>query len=140
MCRGDPDQCLYRRCLRGLVGVAIGLVVSYPISSIYLFYAARVHLDFSMRRYLKALQTPIEACIWMAILVLGFQYLSVHFGFDHLLWLLLSKSLVGIFGYLLFLVYIRQSGLRDCYEVLLELGVSSQKLQRWPFNRLKEQQ
>lgn len=124
----------------GLVGVAIGLVVSYPISSIYLFYAARVHLDFSMRRYLKALQTPIEACIWMAILVLGFQYLSVHFGFDHLLWLLLSKSLVGIFGYLLFLVYIRQSGLRDCYEVLLELGVSSQKLQRWPFNRLKEQQ
>lgn len=124
----------------GLVGVAIGLVVSYPLSSIYLFYAARVHLDFSMRRYLKALQTPIEACIWMAALVLGFQYFSVYYGYDHLLWLLLSKTLIGTMGYLLFLVYIRQSGLRDCYEVLQELGVSKQKLQRWPFNRLKEQE
>lgn len=124
----------------GLVGVAIGLVISYPLSSIYLFYAARIHLDFSMRRYLKALQTPVEACIWMAVLVLSFHYGSVHFGFDHLLWLLLGKTFVGLMGYLLFLVYIRQSGLRDCYEVLQELGVSKHKLQRWPFNRLKEQQ
>lgn len=120
----------------GLVGVAIAIVVSYPLSSIYLFYSARIHLDFSMRRYLKALQTPIEACIWMAIMVLGFQYLSVHFGFDNLLWLLLSKTVVGIFSYLLFLVYVRQSGLRDCYEVLMELGVSRHKLQRWPFSKL----
>lgn len=124
----------------GLVGVAIGMVVSYPLSSIYLFYAARIHLDFSMRRYLKALQTPIEACIWMAILVLGFQYLSVYFGFNQMLWLLLSKTVVGSIGYLMYLVYIRQNGLRDCYEVLQELGVSKHKLQRWPFNRLKEHQ
>jgi O-antigen/teichoic acid export membrane protein len=122
----------------GLVGVAIGLVISYPLSSIYLFYAAGTHLEFSMRRYLKALQTPVEACLVMVVFVLGFEYLSTSLGFDHLLWLLIIKTLIGIFSYLLFLVYIRQSGLKDCYEVLLELGVSKQKIDRWPFTRLKD--
>jgi O-antigen/teichoic acid export membrane protein len=122
----------------GLIGVAIGLVVTYPLSSIYLFYAARIHLEFSMRRYLKALQTPLEACLIMAVCVFGFEYLSISIGFDSLLWLLISKTLIGILSYVLFLVYVRQSGLKDCYEVLLELGVSKQKINRWPFTLLKD--
>lgn len=121
----------------GLVGVAIAMAVSYPLSSIYLFRSARVHLNFSMRRYLKALRTPVEGCLWMALVVLGYHYLSLRVGFDLPLWLLVSKVVVGALSYLLFLVYIRQSALDDCYEVLRELGVPATKLDRWPFNRSK---
>lgn len=119
----------------GLAGVAIGMIISYPLSSIYLFRSAQVHLDFSVRRYLRALQTPVEGCLWMVVVVLGYHYLSVRAGFDLPLWLLISKIVVGGLSYLLFLVYIRRSGLNDCYEVLRELGVSAKKLDRWPFNR-----
>ena len=121
----------------GLVGVAIGIAVSYPLSSIYLFRSAQVHLAFSMRLYLKALRTPIEGCAWMACFVIAYHYLSVQAGFDHPLWLLISKSVVGGLSYAVFLVYIRRSGLDDCYEVLRELGVSAKKLDRWPFNRTR---
>jgi O-antigen/teichoic acid export membrane protein len=119
----------------GLVGVAIGMAISYPLSSIYLFRSAQVHLEFSMRRYLRALQTPVEGCIWMGAIVLGYHYLSVRAGFDLPLWLLISKTVIGALSYFLFLVYIRRNGLNDCYEVLRELGVSAKKLDRWPFNR-----
>jgi len=122
----------------GLVGVAIGMVISYPLSSIYLFYSARKHLNFSVRRYAKALQTPVEACIWMAFWVLGLSYLAQTNGIQSAAVVLGIKTLVGLVSYLVFLVYVRHSGLADCYEVLRELGVAKNKLDRWPFNRLKE--
>ena len=73
----------------------------------------------------------------MAAIVLGYHYLSVRAGFDLPIWLLASKVVIGALSYLLFMVYIRQSALADCYEVLRELGVSAKKLDRWPFNRSK---
>ncbi len=123
----------------GLVGVAVAMVLSYPLSSVYLFYAARRHLHFSLRRYLRALQTPLEGCLFMAVVVLALQYGVVAAGFAQPLLLLIAKTAAGVLAYVLYLIYVRQSGLRDCREVLLELGISRHKLQRWPFNRLKEQ-
>ena len=122
----------------GLVGVAIGIAVSYPLSSIYLFRSAQVHLDFSMLRYLQALRTPIEGCVLMACIVIGYHYLSLQAGYDDPLWLLISKTAVGGLSYFVFLVYIRRSGLDDCYEVLRELGVPAKTLDRWPFNRTRQ--
>lgn len=119
----------------GLVGVAIGMAVSYPLSSIYLFSMARTNLHFSLRRYARALQTPTEGSIWMAAMVLGYHYLSVKAGFNDEAWLLFSKTAVGVISYLIFLIYIRRDGLNDCYEVLREMGISAKKLDRWPFNR-----
>lgn len=123
----------------GLVGVALAMVLSYPLSSVYLFYAARKHLHFSLRRYLRALQTPLEGCLFMLLAVLALQFAAVRAGLDQPLLLLLAKTIVGMLAYLIYLIYVRQSGLRDCREVLMELGVSRHKLERWPFNRLKEQ-
>jgi O-antigen/teichoic acid export membrane protein len=122
----------------GLVGVSLAIVVSYPLSSVYLFYAARKHLHFSFRRYLRALQTPTEGCIFMAAIVIGLQVMANQSGMNNPLALLGAKTFVGFAAYMFYMIYIRQSGLRDCREVLLELGMSRDKLRHWPFSRLKE--
>lgn len=122
----------------GLPGVALAMVIAYPLSSLYLFYQARRVLDFSLRRYLRALQTPIEACLFMAGMVWLTQLACYHYLPQQLLLTLILKTVAGIAAYGFYLVYVRQSGLRDCYEVLTELGVKPAKLQRWPFTRLKE--
>jgi O-antigen/teichoic acid export membrane protein len=119
-----------------LTAVAVALAISYPLSSIYLFYSAKIHLHFSMRRYMAAIRMPIEACLWMTCWVITTAWLLEFLTIHSLLWVLLAKVLAGAVSYLMFMVHIRQQGLLDCYEVLQELGISAEKLNRWPFNKI----
>lgn len=119
-----------------LTAVAFALSISYPLCAIYLFYSARKHLHFSVMRYLEAVRMPIEASLWMSFWVLITAYLFELVGINLTIWILIIKTLTGVLSYLLFMVYIRQQGLKDCYEVLIELGISIQKLNRWPFTKL----
>jgi O-antigen/teichoic acid export membrane protein len=121
-----------------LTAVAIALSVSYPLSSIYLFYSAKIHLNFSIRRYLKVLRMPIEACIWMSIWVYTTQWVLSSTLVEMKILILFAKFLVGAVSYLFFMIYIRKQGLSDCYEVLIELGIAKSKLNRWPFNKITE--
>lgn len=120
----------------GLVGASIAMAVAYPLSSIYLFVAVRRHLGLSLMHYLQAVRVPLEGCMWMAAVVLGTSYLLTTLGLDNATVLLGLKILIGVCAYGFFLIYLRPAGLRDCHEVLQELGVSARKLQRWPFSRV----
>jgi O-antigen/teichoic acid export membrane protein len=120
----------------GLMGAAYALLISYPLSSIYLFVQARRHLHFSLRRYFKALQTPLEAALFMSAMVwlialFWYQYLQLAPAL-----VLLIKVIIGLLAYGGYLIYVRKEGLKDCHEVLLALGIKAEKLKRWPFNRL----
>ena len=120
----------------GLMGAAYALLISYPLSSVYLFVQARRHLHFSLRRYFKALQTPLEAALFMCASV----WLTAWFCYQQLqlipVIVLLVKVVTGVLSYGGYLIYVRRDGLKDCHEVLLELGIKAEKLNRWPFNRL----
>jgi O-antigen/teichoic acid export membrane protein len=134
-----PLSVLFGAMQGTITAVAVALAVSYPISSIYLFYSAKAHLHFSMRRYLAAIRMPAEASLWMSCWVIATAWLLGFAGLHSPFWILLAKTLVGVLSYLLFMVHIRQQGLHDCYEVLQELGISAEKLNRWPFNKIHGQ-
>lgn len=122
----------------GLPGAAIGMAVAYSLSSLYLFAVARYHLQLSLGQYLRAIRLPLEACVWMVVLVLGASRLLLIAGLQQASLLLIIKIIIGIVAYAVFLIYVRKDGLQDCYEVLCELGISKEKLNRWPFTRLSE--
>ena len=131
-----PTSIYFGSILGGLPGAAIAMAVAYPLTSIFLFLAVRRYLGLSLIQYLKAVRLPVEACIWMATIVLGTSQLLAAFGLDNAALMLATKALLGVFSYVFFMIYVRPAGLRECHEVLSELGVSSQRLQRWPFSRL----
>lgn len=126
--------------LGGLVGVSIGIAVAYPLSATYLFSMARRHLHLSLRAYLNAVRLPLDASIWMAAWVLGIGWVTRTVGLNHDALQLCIKVVVGALAYAVFLIYVRREGLRDCHEVLSELGVPAAKLQRWPFTKLTKVQ
>lgn len=119
-----------------LTSVAIALSVSYPLTSLYLFYSAKKHLHFSLIRYIQSLKTPIEACIWMSIWVFSINLLITSTLGSMNILILAAKFFVGAISYLFFMIYIRKQGLNDCYEILIELGIAKHKLNRWPFNKM----
>ncbi|OQW88769.1 MAG: hypothetical protein BWK72_07385 [Rhodoferax ferrireducens] len=123
----------------GLAGAALAMAVAYPLSSIYLFMAVRRYLDLSLMHYLQAVRLPLEACAWMAGIVLGGGQLLTMLGLQNAAILLGVKTTLGVLTYAGFLIYVRPAGLRDCHEVLCELGVPADKLRRWPFSRLTVQ-
>lgn len=131
-----PTSIYIGSVMGGLVGAAIAMAVAYPLSSIYLFMAVRRYLGLSLLQYLKAVRLPLEACLWMAAIVLGSSHLLALLGMDNAPLLLGLKAVLGALAYLVFLIYVRPAGLRDCHEVLCELGISAHKLKRWPFSRL----
>lgn len=126
--------------LGGLTGVAIGIAVAYPLSAIYLFWLVKRHLNLSLLAYWRATRLPLEACAWMASWVLGVAWVLRVSGLQHDALILVIKTAVGVLAYAAYLIYIRRDGLRDCHEVLSELGVSASKLQRWPFTKLADRQ
>jgi O-antigen/teichoic acid export membrane protein len=130
--------CLYLGALfGGLTGVSISLVISYSFLSSYLFYCARKHLNLPLRRYFLSLRTPIEISITMGACVVLTQLLIQHFFPAQVFFLLLTKILVGMLCYVVFLIYGRQDSLTMLKEVAIDLGISHKKLDRWPFTRLK---
>lgn len=120
----------------GLQGAAVGTAVAYSLSSLYLFFVARRHLHLSMRKYVGAIRMAVEACVWMLVIVLGVNELLIRSGINQALVLLVAKTVFGAISYAVFLIYVRKDGLRDCYEVLCEVGISKSKLNRWPFSRI----
>lgn len=122
----------------GLTGVAIGMAVAYPLSAIYLFAAAKRHIHLSLRQYLRAIRLPLEASAWMAAWVLGVAALLRAGGLHSVGMLLGIKIATGVLSYVAFLIYVRREGLRDCHEVLCELGVPAAKLNRWPFTKISD--
>lgn len=126
--------------LGGLPGAALGMAVAYPLSSVYLFVAVRRHIRLSLGDYLRAVALPLQACAWMAAWVLGLAWLLRGAGWQAAALLLGIKVVTGALAYAVFLIYVRRDGLRDCHEVLCELGVPATKLQRWPFTKLSDGQ
>lgn len=124
--------------LGGLVGVAVGFAVAYPLSSIYLFWSARRYLHLSLLSYVKAARLPLEAGAWMAAWVLGVAWLVRAAGLQQDAVVLAIKVVTGALAYVVFLIYVRSAGLRDCHEVLCELGVPATKLKGWPFSKLSD--
>lgn len=135
-----PSSVYVGSVLGGIVGVAVGIAIAYPLSATYLFWQTRLHLGVSLREYFSALRLPLQACAWMAAWVLGVAWLLRSAGVNEDATLLVIKIFVGAVSYGGFLIYIRQDGLRDCREVLCELGVPASRLHRWPFTRIKEKQ
>lgn len=120
----------------GISGAALGIAIAYPLSAIYLFRSVGQRIDLSLLAYLRAVRLPVEACAWMALWVLGVAWIWHEAGLRSDVALLAIKVTVGMFSYAVFLIYVRQEGLRDVREVLCELGFPASRLQCWPFSRL----
>jgi O-antigen/teichoic acid export membrane protein len=134
-----PISVYFGASLGGLIGVAIALVISYPTSSIYLFYCAHKHLNISLKRYFIALRSPIENTVGMALSVICVQFLFQNVLSKQIWTLLLLKVATGALCYLVLLIYGRRDSLQMLQEVASDLGISKDRLSHWPFTRLKKE-
>lgn len=119
-----------------LFAVAIALGIAYPLSSIYLFILAKRNLNFSLKRYIASIAVPLEASIWMAVWIEIVKFSMDGFLNPSVSVIFVTEILTGMLSYGFYLIYIRVSGLEACYEVLIELGHSKAKLNRWPFTKI----
>lgn len=120
----------------GIDGASIALSTSYPVLMAVLVWLCKRKINLSVSTYLSQLVTPILGSLFMAGAVLGGSQLLPDSY--HPLILLILKVLVGMASYGLFIIYIRPDGIAKIHEVLLEVGLSEQKLARWPFNKVKK--
>ncbi|MCJ8292853.1 MAG: lipopolysaccharide biosynthesis protein [Colwellia sp.] len=129
-----PSTVLVGVYWRGIEGVAILSLLAYSILTFILLLLCKKHIKMKVKTYLLQLITPILASLAMVFAV----FLSKMLLIDYLniIPLFILEVTLGIFTYLLWLIYVQKKGLYQLKQVLQHLGLSQQKLTRWPFNNL----
>ena len=118
----------------GINGVAVVLPIVYGLLLIVLLMLCKKHIQLSLSRYFSVLITPISGSIVMTLSVfVSNQLLTQYFN---LIILFIVEVCIGVIVYLWWLIYIRQDGLGQLKNMLLEVGIGQEKLARWPFTKL----
>ncbi len=118
----------------GLHGVSVAWVVVYPILSIRLLYLVSRATGMSMRAYYRALLPAATATAAMAAAVFAVRWLLLAAGIPALP-LLIAEVLTGALVYMGWIVQFDRRGLGQLRQVMIDLGISQQRLERWPFTR-----
>lgn len=122
----------------GVNGAAISLVLVYPLLTIYLLFLAKKHYQLPVKKYLLQLITPLSSCVAMAGAIVLFDLTIVPLLSIPVIAVLLLKVLIGVVSYGTWVIYINTDSIRLLKSVLLDIGISNDKLARWPFNKIKD--
>lgn len=120
----------------GVIGAAASMAIVYPFLLFILLFLANKYFQLPLMSYLAAITTPITGCIFMAACIYGMSEFTPLSNLD-LVSLLISKVIVGVISYAFWIIYIRPDGIQLLYSVLVDIGVPSYKLARWPFKSVK---
>ncbi len=118
----------------GLHGVSVAWVVVYPLLSIRLLYLVSQATGLSMRAYYRTLLPAATATAAMAAAVLAVRWALLAAGVPALP-LLVAEVATGAVAYIAWIIGFDRRGLGQLRQVMLDLGISQQRLDRWPFNR-----
>jgi O-antigen/teichoic acid export membrane protein len=129
-----PSAVLAGVLWRGIEGVAIFSLFAYFALTFILLLLCKKHLSMCIKTYLSQLITPLLASVAMSVAVFGTKLALV--SYINVLVLFIIEVVVGILTYLLWLIYVQKSGLSQLKQVLQDIGISENKLSRWPFNRV----
>lgn len=120
--------------LGGLLGVSIAWVVVYPLLSVRLLFLVKRATGLRMRDYYLCLAPVLAATTAMAAAVYGLRLMMLQLSVPALP-MLVAEIAVGGAVYIGWIIQFDRRGLGQIRQVMLDLGISEQRLARWPFNR-----
>lgn len=120
--------------LDGLRGVSIVWAVAYPILTIKLLKDVCKITGMSMLAYYRNLMSVLLGVTFMGVAVLAMREVALPFVSSIPL-LLIIEIIAGVLTYFLWIVYVDRKALNDIRQTLLDLGITENKLNRWPFSR-----
>lgn len=118
----------------GLVGVGLTWALVYPLLYGWLLREVLRVVQLPWLHYVRALAPPVLGAAFMAVAVLAAVALMPAAWAPPLR--LLLGSAVGALVFVMNVIYLDRGGLAEIRQVLLDLGISADKLSRWPFARL----
>lgn len=118
----------------GLRGVSLVWLLVYPVLSVKLLYDVCKITGLTMSHYYRALLPVLAATVAMAAVVLLVRAWVLTLGVPTIVTLAAEIAAGGI-AYVLWIVYLDRRGMSEIKQVLMDLGISAQRLDRWPFNR-----
>jgi O-antigen/teichoic acid export membrane protein len=123
--------------LDGLRGVSIVWAAVYPVLSIRLLtYVCGVTGLRPMMYYRNLLPVVQAACV-MAAAVLLVRWVGLSAGVP-VPPMLIVEVATGALTYALWIVYADRSGLTELRQIMLDIGISRNRLNRWPFTRCEQ--
>jgi O-antigen/teichoic acid export membrane protein len=131
-----PSAVLIGVLWRGIEGVAIVSLLAYSILTSILLLLCKKHIKMDIKTYLFQLITPLLASLVMVCVVLLSKVLLV--SHVNIFTLFIIEVIFGVLTYFLWLIYVQKSGLYQLKTVLKDIGISEQKLSRWPFNLVED--
>ncbi len=120
--------------LDGLRGVSIVWVVVYPLLSAKLLHDVCRITGMKMADYYANLFPVLLGAIAMGAVVFIVREIALYCTIPVATVLLLEIAL-GVLAYLAWIIYLDKNGINEIREVLLGIGISEKRLDRWPFNR-----
>jgi hypothetical protein len=121
----------------GLRGVSIVWAVVYPILSVRLLSNVCGVIGMHMRAYYNNLAPVLLSAGVMAVCVLLVRWAGLSAGVPVPAMLVL-EIVTGAIAYGLWIVYGDRNGLSELRQIMLDVGISRQRLNRWPFTRCEQ--
>lgn len=121
----------------GLRGVSAVWIVVYPILSAKLLYDSCKVTGMAMMDYYRTLAPVALGAAFMGVVVYLGRWALLALGVPPV-WVLVSEVIIGALSYSFWMIYVNSQAVAEVYQILQDFGISAQKLQRWPFNRIKE--
>jgi len=114
--------------------VSAAWVLVYPLLSVKLLHDVARLTGLSMRSYYRALLPILAGALAMLAVVLGVRAGLYALALPLPL-ILALEILSGALAYLAWIVYVDRRAVGEIGQILVDLGVPSARLQRWPFVR-----
>jgi len=105
----------------GINGVALAMLIVYPLLSLYYFWYGLVELDIRVFSYLANLIPATVATAFMAFIVVGLQYSSRLFLKNNVCFTLIGSCVIGAIAYLSFLAVCHRSILNEVAGIFTSL-------------------
>ncbi|TPH13297.1 lipopolysaccharide biosynthesis protein [Litorilituus lipolyticus] len=121
----------------GINGAAFGVAIVSPLLLSVLLFLAKKHFQLSIKSYFAKLLSPLLASLFMAFILLSFEWFMLPILGVNIVLLLMIKVALGVASYSFWIIYVQKDGITLLQTVLSDLGVSQQKLNRWPFSRVE---
>jgi O-antigen/teichoic acid export membrane protein len=120
--------------LDGLRGVSIAWVVVYPILSVKLLHDTCQVTGMKMREYYRSLFPALAGSLAMGITVLFVREVCLYLSISTPL-VLFTEISTGVVVYFLWIINVDRQGINEIRRVMIDLGISENRLNRWPFVR-----
>lgn len=118
----------------GLRGVSLVWIVVYPLLTVKLLSDVCKITGMSMFNYYRNLLPVLLATTVMFVVVLTVREVCLRFTNLPPL-ILFMEVLSGMLAYLLWMVYMNNKSIDEIKHVLIDIGISSHRLNCWPFVR-----